>query len=284
MNLLQETKFIMKKYGITANKKLGQNFLINEYVVNEISTIANISKNDLIIEIGPGIGTLTKSLLENAGKVISIEIDKKMLNILNERFFLYKNFELINQDILQINLNKLIEENINSEITTCKIVANLPYYITTPIIIKLLDDKLPIKSITVMVQKEVAKRLTATPGKKEASSISHIIYFYSDSQISLEVPKNCFIPIPDVDSAVITLNFLNEPRIKIDNEKEFFKLIQTAFSQKRKTLVNSLLNNNIFSSREEAENAIISIGLDIKVRPENLSIYDFANLYKKIHK
>ena len=284
MNLLQETKFIMKKYNITASKKLGQNFLIDEYVVDEIGNIANISKNDLIIEIGPGIGTLTKSLLENAGKVISIEIDKKMLSILNDRFLLYKNFELINQDILQVNLNELIKKNINSEITNCKIVANLPYYITTPIIIKLLNEKLPIQSITVMIQKEVAERLTAVPGEKESSSISHMIYYYADSKISLNVSKNCFLPVPEVDSAVITLNFLNEPRVKINNEKEFFKLIQTAFSQKRKTLVNSLLNNNIFSSREEAENAIISIGLDIKVRPENLSIYDFANLYKKIHK
>ena len=283
MSLLQETKFIMKKYNILANKKLGQNFLIDEYVVNEIVNIANVSKNDLIIEIGPGIGTLTKSLLEKAGKVISIEIDKKMLNILNDRFLLYKNFELINQDILQINLNELITKNINSKITNCKIVANLPYYITTPIIVKLLEEKLDVQNITIMVQKEVAERLTAIPGEKNTSSISHMIYYFADSEIALEVPKTCFIPSPNVDSAIINLNFLNEPRVKINNEKEFFKLIQTAFSQKRKTLVNSLLNNNIFSSREEAENAISSINLDVKVRPENLSIYDFANLYNKIH-
>ena len=283
MNLLQETKFIMKKYGIIANKKLGQNFLIDEYVVNEITNIADVSKNDLIIEIGPGIGTLTKTLLEKAGKVISIEIDKKVLKILNERFFLYKNFELINQDILQVNLNNLIKENTNSEITNCKIVANLPYYITTPILIKLLSEKLSVKSITLMVQKEVAERLTVIPGEKNSSSISYMVYYYADSKIALEVPKNCFIPSPNVDSAIIKLDFLNEPRVKIDNEKEFLKLIQTAFSQKRKTLINSLLNNNIFLSREEAENIITSIGLDVKTRPENLSIYDFANLYKKIY-
>ena len=283
MDLLQETKFIMKKYGIIANKKLGQNFLIDEYVVNEITNIADISKNDLIIEIGPGIGTLTKTLLEKAGKVISIEIDKKVLKILNERFFLYKNFELINQDILQVNLNNLIKENTNSEITNCKIVANLPYYITTPILIKLLSEKLSVKSITIMVQKEVAERLTVIPGEKNSSSISYMVYYYADSKIALEVPKNCFIPSPNVDSAIIKLDFLNEPRVKIDNEKEFLKLIQTAFSQKRKTLINSLLNNNIFLSREEAENIITSIGLDVKTRPENLSIYDFANLYKKIY-
>ena len=283
MDLLQETKFIMKKYGIIANKKLGQNFLIDEYVVNEITNIADISKNDLIIEIGPGIGTLTKTLLEKAGKVISIEIDKKVLKILNERFFLYKNFELINQDILQVNLNNLIKENTNSEITNCKIVANLPYYITTPILIKLLSEKLSVKSITIMVQKEVAERLTVIPGEKNSSSISYMVYYYADSKIALEVPKNCFIPSPNVDSAIIKLDFLNEPRVKINNEKEFLKLIQTAFSQKRKTLINSLLNNNIFLSREEAENIITSIGLDVKTRPENLSIYDFANLYKKIY-
>ena len=198
-------------------------------------------------------------------------------------FLLYKNFELINQDILQINLNELITKNINSKITNCKIVANLPYYITTPIIVKLLEEKLDVQNITIMVQKEVAERLTAIPGEKNTSSISHMIYYFADSEIALEVPKTCFIPSPNVDSAIINLNFLNEPRVKINNEKEFFKLIQTAFSQRRKTLANSLLNNNIFSSRKEAENAISSINLDVKVRPENLSIYDFANLYNKIH-
>lgn len=165
LNLFQETNFILKKYGLSANKKLGQNFLIDEFVVEDICDIANISKNDLIIEIGPGIGTLSATLLEKAGKLISIEIDEKMIRVLKDRFKFYKNFELINQDVLEIDLQKLIHDNLNEEITTCKVVANLPYYITTPIIVKLLESNLPLESITVMVQKEVAERLCAIPRK-----------------------------------------------------------------------------------------------------------------------
>ena len=161
MNLFEETKFIMKKYNISANKKLGQNFLVDDYAVSEIVNQSEISSSDLVIEIGPGLGTLTASLLEKAGKVIAVELDTKVLDILKDRFSLYKNFELIHNDILKVDLKTLIKENLNSEITNCKIVANLPYYITTPIIMKLLEDDLPLDSITVMVQKEVADRLTA---------------------------------------------------------------------------------------------------------------------------
>ena len=161
MNLFEETKFIMKKYNISANKKLGQNFLVDDNTVSEIVNQSEISSSDLVIEIGPGLGTLTASLLEKAGKVIAVELDTKVLDILKDRFSLYKNFELIHNDILKVDLKTLIKENLNSEITNCKIVANLPYYITTPIIMKLLEDDLPLDSITVMVQKEVADRLTA---------------------------------------------------------------------------------------------------------------------------
>ena len=201
MNLLQETKFIMDKYGIQANKSLGQNFLIDENIVNDIVDKSNINISDLVIEIGPGLGTLTSKLLEKAGKVIAIELDKKVLNILNERFVLYKNFELINNDILKVDLNDLINKNLNEQITTCKIVANLPYYITTPIIMKLLQENLKIDSITVMVQKEVAERLTAIPGEKDAGSITYSIYYYTEPKIVLNVPRNCFLPVPDVNSS-----------------------------------------------------------------------------------
>ncbi|MBR1540747.1 MAG: 16S rRNA (adenine(1518)-N(6)/adenine(1519)-N(6))-dimethyltransferase RsmA [Clostridia bacterium] len=285
MNLIQETKFIMDKYGIKANKNLGQNFLINEEIVNGIVEKATISKNDLVIEIGPGLGTLTSRLLERAGKVIAVELDKNVLTILNDRFKLYQNFELIHQDILKTDLKELIQSNFNHEITSCKVVANLPYYITTPIIMKLLEEKLDLKSITVMVQKEVAQRLTAVPGKdKEAGAISYSIYYYSDAEIVLSVPKTCFIPSPDVDSSVINLMLLKQPRVQIENEAFFFRIIRSAFSQKRKTLINSLVNTKIISSKQEAESILSNIGLDPRIRPEELSLQDFVSLYTKIKK
>ena len=279
MNLIQETKFIMNKYGIKANKNLGQNFLINEDVVNGIIDEAEISKQDLIIEIGPGLGTLTNKLLETAGKVIAIELDKNVLEILNDRFKLYNNFELINQDILKTDLKSLIKNNLNSGLATCKIVANLPYYITTPIIMKLLEERLDITSITVMVQKEVGNRLTAIPGEsKDAGSISYSIYYYSDAKIVLDVPRSCFIPSPDVDSCVINLKLLKEPRIKIEDDEFLFKIIKNSFSQKRKTLVNGLVNTSICSSKQDAENILNKIRISPKARPEELSLQDFAEL------
>lgn len=278
-NLYNETLFIMKKYGITANKRLGQNFLIDEFVIEEICDTAEVSSSDLIIEIGPGIGSLTAVLVEKAGKVISVEIDEKMLKILNDRFKFYNNFELINEDILKVDLNKLIKENLNDKITKCKIVANLPYYITTPIIIKLLEENLNVESITVMVQKEVAERLTAIPGSKNSGAISHLIYYHADSSLAINVYRDSFIPAPDVDSAVINMKFLKEPRIKIEDEKLFFDIIKAAFSQKRKTLVNGLVNNNFFSSKEEAEKALTLVGLDSKIRGEKLTLEDFKKIY-----
>ena len=179
MNLYDETRFIMKQNNITANKKLGQNFLVDENVVDSIVDAAGVTKEDLVIEIGPGLGTLTKRLLDRAGKVICIELDHKMISILENRFKLYDNIEIINEDVLRIDLNKLIELNKNENIKKAKIVANLPYYITTPIIMKLLEEKLNIESITVMIQKEVAQRLAARPGEKEVGSITYTIWFYT---------------------------------------------------------------------------------------------------------
>lgn len=284
MNLYEETKFIMNKYGIQAKKNLGQNFLIDENIVNKIIENSNICENDLVIEIGPGLGTLTSRLLEKAGKVIAIELDKNVLQILNDRFKLYNNFELINQDILKTDLESIIKENLNNNIKTCKIVANLPYYITTPIITKLLEEKLNLESITVMVQKEVAERLTSIPGEnKEAGAISYYIYYYSDAKIVLNVPRNCFIPSPDVDSSVIKLSLLNKPRIEIKDEALLFKVIKSAFSQKRKTLSNSLVNTNICSSKQEVENSLVELGFNPKIRGEELSLQDFVNLSKKLN-
>lgn len=279
MNLEKETKFIMNKYHITANKNYGQNFLIDENIVMQIVEKAEVNKNDLVIEIGPGLGTLTKYLLESAGKVICIELDKNVLNILNDRFSLYNNFELINNDVLKVDLKKLIEENSNYK--DVKVVANLPYYITTPIIMKLLEERLNLKSITVMVQKEVAVRLTQTPGEKETGAITYSINYYTNPSIELEVSKECFIPCPKVDSAVIKLEVLKEPKIKVVNEELFFKIIKASFLQKRKTLINSLSNNGI-ASKDFLEKMLNELNIDLKIRAEQLTLEDFSNITQYI--
>lgn len=280
MDLKEETIFLLKKYGISANKRLGQNFLISDSAVEEIINSAQIEKNNYVIEIGPGLGTLTSKLLERAGKVTCIELDDRMITILNDRFSLYDNFELINEDILKIDLKKLIDENLsNNNLDKVKIVANLPYYITTPIVMKLLNDKLNLDSITIMVQKEVAERLAAEPGGKECGAITYPIYYYANPSICVQVDKYSFIPAPEVDSAVIKLEMLSEPRIKIDDEKYFFNIIKASFMQKRKTLVNALTNNKIVSSKEEAEKMLVNLGFDNNIRGEKLTLEDYKNIY-----
>ncbi len=281
MNLIQETHFIMNKYNITANKNFGQNFLIDENVVENIVMSSEVNKNDLVIEIGPGLGTLTSLLLEKAGKVICVELDKKMLEILNDRFSLYNNFELINDDILKVDLKALISNN--SQFENVKVVANLPYYITTPIIMKLLENKLDLRSITVMVQKEVAQRLVETPSGKDTGAITYSINYYTDPELVLDVSKDSFIPSPKVDSAVIKLNILKQPKIQVTNEELFFKVIKCAFMQKRKTLVNSLSNSGI-SSKETLENILNELGIDTRIRAEQLSLEQFGYLSDKLDK
>lgn len=280
MDLKEETIFLLKKYGISANKRLGQNFLISDSAVEEIINSAQIEKNNYVIEIGPGLGTLTSKLLERAGKVTCIELDDRMITILNDRFSLYDNFELINEDILKIDLKKLIDENLsNNNLDKVKIVANLPYYITTPIVMKLLNDKLNLDSITIMVQKEVAERLAAEPGGKECGAITYPIYYYANPSICVQVDRYSFIPAPEVDSAVIKLEMLSEPRIKIDDEKYFFNIIKASFMQKRKTLVNALTNNKIVSSKEEAEKMLVNLGFDNNIRGEKLTLEDYKKIY-----
>ena len=283
MNLYKETKDILKKYNIVANKKLGQNFLVDNDVIDNIITAADVNTNDLIIEIGPGLGTLTKSLLEKAGKVICVELDKKMIKILNDRFKFYDNFELINEDILKVDLSKLIKENKNNKLKTVKIVANLPYYITTPIIMKLLENKLDIKSITVMVQKEVAERLVDKPGGKNSGAITYGVNYYTIPEKVIDVPNSSFIPAPEVTSSVIKLNVLKEPSVKVENEDLLFKLIRVAFMQKRKTLLNALTNGNI-ATKETIEEMIKNLGFDLKIRGEKLSLEDFARITEYILK
>ena len=281
----EDTKFIMKKYNIKANKSLGQNFLISEEVVEKIVESSQIEKSDLVIEIGPGLGTLTKYLLEKAGKVICIELDTKMINILEDRFSLYDNFSLLNKDVLKVDLKKIIsEEKKNSSIKKVKIVANLPYYITTPIIMKLLEEELELDSITVMIQKEVADRLIAIPGEKETGAITYSVYYYSKAEGILEVPNNSFIPEPEVTSKVIKLNIRENPPVNVNDKKMMFKVIKNAFMQRRKTLLNALTNSKIFKSKEEGIEILNQTGLDINIRAEKLKIEDFANITNKILK
>lgn len=278
-NILQETKYIMNKYHIKANKSLGQNFLINQEVVEAIVESSQISKEDLVIEIGPGLGTLTKYLLEKARKVICIELDKKMIKILEDRFSLYENFTLINQDVLKVDLQELIEkEKQNKEIKNVKIVANLPYYITTPIIMKLLEEQLDLESITVMIQKEVADRLITIPGEKETGAITYSVYYYAQAQGILEVPNSSFIPEPEVTSKVIKLTIRKEPPIEVKSKEVMFRIIKCAFIQRRKTLLNALVNTNVFKNKEQGVQILSALGIEINSRAEKLTLEDYARM------
>lgn len=270
MNLKTETEFLLKKYNLRANKKLGQNFLISDDIVNQIILEAEVSKEDTIIEIGPGLGALTAKLAENAKEVIAIELDDNMINVLTERFSLYQNVQIIHGDVLKVNLRELINDK-----SSVKVVANLPYYITTPIVMKLLEDKLNIEQITVMVQKEVGERFTATPNGKEYGAITVSINYYTEPAIVIDVPRDNFNPVPDVDSCVVNLKVRKE-HIELKNEKLFFKVIKAAFSQRRKNIGNSLMG--IGKSKQEIKEMLDELGIDSNLRAENLPIETFAKI------
>ena len=280
MNIYEETKFIMKKYNISANKDIGQNFLVDDSVIENIIEVSEIKSEDFVIEIGPGLGTLTSKLVEKAGKVIAIELDKKMIEILNDRFSLYENFKVINEDVLKVDLNNLIK-NENDKNYTVKIVANLPYYITTPIIMKLLEEKLNINSITVMIQKEVADRLTEIPGGKNTGAITYCVYYYANAQEMMTVPNTSFIPAPKVNSEVIKLDIRKEPPVHLKNEEIFFKVIKASFMQRRKTLLNGLANAGI-ASKEKIKTILQQLELNENTRGEQLTIEQFAEIANKL--
>lgn len=276
MNLREETEFLLNKYKLKANKSLGQNFLINQQIIDDIVKVANVNEDDLIIEIGPGLGSLTSKLADNAKKVVAIELDQNMIEILKERFSLYKNVEIIHGDIMKVDLKEIIGEEKN-----VKIVANLPYYITTPIVMKLLEENLKMKSITVMVQKEVGERFCAIPGGKEYGAITVSINYYSDPKIVLDVPKDNFNPIPEVDSCVVQLK-LKKNHIELKDKKLFFRLIKIAFSQRRKNIGNSL--TGIGMTKQEVKEMLEALSLDINLRAENLSINQYAQIANYIAK
>ncbi len=277
-NIYKETKFILNKYGIKANKSLGQNFLISNEAVEGIINAVNIQKNDLIIEIGPGLGTLTEKIVEKAGKILCIELDTRMVNILKDRFLLYNNIEIINEDVLKVDLKKYIIENKVNNITNVKIIGNLPYYITTPIVMKLLEEQLDIESITIMVQKEVAERLIAKPGSTLSGSISYAVSYYTEPEFVIDVNRDAFIPSPEVDSAVIKLNIRENEVVKVNNKELFFKIIKLAFMQRRKTLVNALVNGNLLNSKNDVEQMLVQLEIDTKIRGEKLTLEEFAKI------
>ena len=278
-NILEETKNIMRRYNIKPNKSLGQNFLINSEVVENIVQSSDITKDDMVIEIGPGLGVLTKYLLEKAKKVVCIELDTKMVKILQDRFSEYDNIEIINTDVLKINLNEIIEKN-KGEIRKVKVVANLPYYITTPIIMKLIEDRLDIESITVMIQKEVADRLIEIPGGKNTGAITYTVYYYCTSKKIMEVPNTSFIPEPEVTSEIIKMDLRDKPVVDVENPQIMFRIIKSAFMQRRKTLLNALTNANVFINKEQGMNTLKELNLKENVRAEELTIQDFSNITK----
>lgn len=270
------TKEIIEKYGFKFSKSLGQNFLIDKNIIDKICEGAEISKDDGIIEIGPGIGTLTQELCERAGKVVVVELDKKLIPILKETLSYYDNIEIINDDILKTDIEDIINTRLKG--LNVKVVANLPYYITTPIIMKLLEDRYNIDKIVVMIQKEVALRMQAEPGNKDYGALSIAVQFYSNPHIITNVPKNVFIPKPKVDSAVIALDVYKEPKIAVKDEKLLFQVVKAAFGKRRKTLINALSSSNINISKEQVKEILDKCNINSQIRGEKLTIYDFARI------
>lgn len=272
----QVTIETIKKYDFAFQKKFGQNFLIDGHVLNKIITAAGVTKEDVVLEIGPGFGTMTQYLAEAAKEVIAVEIDKALIPILQETLRDYDNITLINEDILKVDIAALVEEkNAGKPI---KVVANLPYYITTPIIMGLFESHVPLCSITVMVQKEVAGRMQAGPGSKEYGALSLAVQFYAEPYIVANVPPNCFIPRPAVGSAVIRLTKWEEPPVKVKDEKFLFALIRASFNQRRKTLQNSIVNGGIGVTKDQVVSALECMGLSPTIRGEALTLAQFAQL------
>jgi 16S rRNA (adenine1518-N6/adenine1519-N6)-dimethyltransferase len=269
---------ILNKYHIVFQKKFGQNFLIDTHVLDKIIAAAQITKDDMVLEIGPGIGTMTQYLCENAGKVIAVEIDRTLVPILeNDTLSEYDNFRIINEDVLKLDLKKLIEEENGGR--PIKVAANLPYYITTPIVMKLLEERLPIDNITVMVQKEVAERMQAAAGTKEYGALSLAVQYRAKPVRVMTVGPECFIPRPNVDSSVIRLDLYDRPDIEVKDEKLLFALIRAAFNQRRKTLPNAITGSSELDfTREQVADAIKELGLDERIRGEVLDIGQFARL------
>ena len=278
LGIPQNTIAILQKYNFMFQKRFGQNFLIDTRVLDKIISASGITKDDMILEVGPGIGTMTQYLCESARKVIAVEIDKNLIPILeNDTLKEYDNERVINEDILKLDINKLVEEENDGK--PIKVVANLPYYITTPIIMGLFESHVPIESITIMVQKEVADRMQVGPGTKDYGALSLAVQYYAKPEIIANVPPNCFMPRPNVGSAVIKLTRHEQVPVEVKDEKLMFKLIRAAFNQRRKTLQNSINNSPELSlSKDQVVEALDKMGLSQTIRGEALSLEQFAEL------
>ncbi|MEE1516580.1 MAG: 16S rRNA (adenine(1518)-N(6)/adenine(1519)-N(6))-dimethyltransferase RsmA [Lachnospiraceae bacterium] len=278
LGIPQNTIAILQKYNFMFQKRFGQNFLIDTRVLDKIISASGITKDDMILEVGPGIGTMTQYLCESARKVIAVEIDKNLIPILeNDTLKEYDNVRVINEDILKLDINKLVEEENDGK--PIKVVANLPYYITTPIIMGLFESHVPIESITIMVQKEVADRMQVGPGTKDYGALSLAVQYYAKPEIIANVPPNCFMPRPNVGSAVIKLTRHEQVPVEVKDEKLMFKLIRAAFNQRRKTLQNSINNSPELSlGKDQVVEALDKMGLSQTIRGEALSLEQFAQL------
>ncbi len=273
----QNTIEILQKYQFTFAKKFGQNFLIDPHVLERIIAAANVTKDDFVLEIGPGIGTMTQYLAEAAREVVAVEIDDHLIPILSDTLSAYDNVTVLHEDILKVNINGLAQEK--NEGKPIKVVANLPYYITTPIIMQLFESHVPLKSVTVMVQKEVAMRMQSVPGSKDYGALSLAVQYYAKPYLAANVPPNCFMPRPNVGSAVITLTCHETPPVQVTDEKLLFRLIRASFNQRRKTLVNGLTNApELPFTKEQVIAAVESLGKGVTVRGEALTLEEFAAL------
>ena len=273
----QRTIEVIKKYEFCFQKKFGQNFLIDGHVLDKIIAGAGVTKDDMVLEIGPGIGTMTQYLAEAAGKVVAVEIDRNLLPILQETLADYDNVKVIHADVLSLDLEKLVQEENGGR--PIKVVANLPYYITTPIIMALFEQHVPLANVTVMVQKEVAARMKSGPGSKDYGALSLAVQYYAEPYIVANVPCNCFMPRPNVDSAVIRLTHYEEPPVQVKDEKMLFKIIRASFNQRRKTLQNGLNNSSELNfTKDQIAAAIAEAGFSLSVRGEALTLEQFAKL------
>lgn len=281
LRMMEEINYIKKKYKFETSKKFGQNFIINTDVIEGIVSKADIS-NSIVIEIGPGIGTLTARLAEEARHVIAIELDERLIPILRDRFSNYTNVEIIHGDILEVDLDTICEKA-KERYKDCqvKIIGNLPYYITTPIILKLLKREVPVESIIIMIQKEVAERIIAEPGSSKCGAITYLVHYYSIPSFVLDVTKDSFYPKPKVDSMVIELSFRKGKAVNIEDEKLFFRVIKAGFMHRRKTLLNALQSMGDYS-KEEIRKALSDSGIEEKRRAETLSLQEFSNLATKL--
>ncbi len=277
LGIPQNTIEVLQKYHFNFQKKFGQNFLIDTGVLERIIDAAEITEDDCVLEIGPGIGTMTQYLAERAREVVAVEIDKALIPILEDTLSAYDNVTIINEDILKVDMNQIAEEKNGGK--PIKVVANLPYYITTPIIMGLFESHVPLKSITIMVQKEVADRMQVGPGTKDYGALSLAVQYYAKPEIVANVPPNCFIPRPNVGSAVIRLTRFEEPPVQVDDEKKMFALIRASFNQRRKTLVNGLGNAaNLQVSKEQVQKVLEQMDLPATVRGETFTLEQFARL------